>query len=161
MTPNSTADTSAVQANTREAEDALDAYQADGFTMSEDERIGFKAGYRYARLSHTDQPVGNLDALVAPYVESYEFRGDDGDYSPNALTRTLIEDALHGFIAQHLSAAPASPAVGGDVEAAFRAGYGEGKWRDTPWTEYNPSARRKLREDQFYDRQSGLFMEAA
>lgn len=32
-------------------------------------------------------------------------------------------------------------------------------WRSKTWSEYNPSARAPRREDQFYDRQSGLFAE--
>jgi hypothetical protein len=32
-------------------------------------------------------------------------------------------------------------------------------WRSKTWDEYNPSARRPAKEEQFYDRQSGLFEE--
>lgn len=38
---------------------------------------------------------------VAEYVREYEFRGDGGDYTPTEGERLLIEDALHGFLADH------------------------------------------------------------
>lgn len=41
----------------------------------------------------------NPDSLVHEYVENYEFRGD-GDYTPNEGECVLIEDAIHGFIAE-------------------------------------------------------------
>jgi hypothetical protein len=47
-----------------------------------------------------------LDHKVAAFVADYEFRGDDGDFTPNDWTKAIIEDAIHGFLAQH----PATPA---------------------------------------------------
>jgi len=45
----------------------------------------------------------SLDDKVAPFVESYEFRHDDGGaYTPNDADRAMLEDALHGFIADHV-----------------------------------------------------------
>ena len=50
----------------RAAEDALDRYVADGFRMSDDERIGFKAGYRIA-ASLSPRPLPTREE-VAPHV---------------------------------------------------------------------------------------------
>lgn len=36
--------------------------------------------------------------MVGAYVDDYEFRGGDGDYSPNPNERVLIEDAIHGYV---------------------------------------------------------------
>lgn len=54
-----------------------------------------------------------LDYKVAAFVADYEFRGDDGDFTPNDWTKTIIEDAIHGFLAEHLPATPASHASDG------------------------------------------------
>lgn len=43
---------------------------------------------------------------VREYVNSYELCGDDGDYTPNEREQLMIEDAIHGYIAEH--ATPAS-----------------------------------------------------
>ena len=40
---------------------------------------------------------------VAEYVADYEFRGEN-DYSPTDDERTMIEDAIHGFIAEQEAA---------------------------------------------------------
>jgi len=48
---------------------------------------------------------------IHAYVEGYEWRGD-GDYTPNEQERTLIEDAIHGYVGeveQVLGPAPSSP----------------------------------------------------
>ncbi|AXQ68230.1 hypothetical protein HOT99_gp026 [Caulobacter phage CcrBL10] len=37
---------------------------------------------------------------VHDYLEGYEFRGDAGDYTPTEQEKVLLEDALHGFIAE-------------------------------------------------------------
>lgn len=43
--------------------------------------------------------TNNPESMIADYVDSYCFRGDDGDYTPNENEQLLIEDALHGFFA--------------------------------------------------------------
>jgi hypothetical protein len=50
-----------------------------------------------------------LDHKVAAFVAEYEFRGDDGDF------KAIIEDAIHGFLAQH-PATPAHASDGGEGE---------------------------------------------
>jgi len=40
-----------------------------------------------------------LDHKVAAFVADYEFRGDDGDFTPDSMTKVIIEDAIHGFLA--------------------------------------------------------------
>ena len=47
---------------------------------------------------------------VGDYVREYEWRGDNGDYSPTSRERELIEDAINGFVAA-LSAPPADAAL--------------------------------------------------
>ncbi|WP_156477805.1 hypothetical protein [Sphingomonas sanguinis] len=49
-----------------------------------------------------------LDHKVAAFVADYEFRGDDGDFTPNDWTKAIIEDAIHGFLALATPATPAS-----------------------------------------------------
>lgn len=39
-----------------------------------------------------------LRTIIDEYVDGYEFRGDDGDYSPNERERILIEDCVAGLI---------------------------------------------------------------
>lgn len=42
---------------------------------------------------------------LTEYLDGYEWRGDDGDYTPNEHERLLIEDALRGWISEeHLIA---------------------------------------------------------
>lgn len=36
---------------------------------------------------------------VEAYVADYEFRGDDGDFTPNAWQRVMLTDAIHGVLA--------------------------------------------------------------
>lgn len=40
------------------------------------------------------------EARLREYLADYEFRGDNGDYTPNEQERTLIEDALRGWLAE-------------------------------------------------------------
>ena len=42
---------------------------------------------------------------VSEFVNEYEFRGD-ADYTPNDHEKTLIEDAIHGWIASQEEALP-------------------------------------------------------
>lgn len=57
----------------------------------------------------------NIDALVRPFVENYEFRGDS-DYTPNDDEKALLEDALHGFISDHRLGRLASQSLATDEE---------------------------------------------
>lgn len=48
----------------------------------------------------------SIDGLVRPFVDEYETygengKGQEGTYTPTDHERALIEDALHGFIAEH------------------------------------------------------------
>lgn len=75
----------------RAAEDALDRYVADGFRMSDDERIGFKAGYRIAaslsprplptreevghRFGSPPEPVSNPSAAWCEAYADWYYQG--------------------------------------------------------------------------------------
>ncbi len=86
---------------TRGAEDALDAYIADGFAMTDDEKIGFKAGYRNAaRLSATSAPAGvDLDwRRIAKLA---------GEYGVRYRTNTSLVRFLDAVTEPALAAAPA------------------------------------------------------
>lgn len=39
-----------------------------------------------------------LESFVDDYIDGYEFRGDDGDYTPNDKERFLIEDCTGGLL---------------------------------------------------------------
>jgi hypothetical protein len=41
----------------------------------------------------------NLDQIINEYVESYELRGDEGDYTPSEGELNLIKDAIIGLLA--------------------------------------------------------------
>lgn len=41
-----------------------------------------------------------LGINVQDYIDNYELRADEGDYSPNDTERLLIADAVHGVIAE-------------------------------------------------------------
>ncbi len=43
---------------------------------------------------------------VRQYVNSYELRGDNGDYTPNEWECLMIEDAIQGCIAAVIEACP-------------------------------------------------------
>lgn len=52
---------------------------------------------RSAMLKGNDK----LLQLVSEYIQDYEYRhSDGGGYVPNEIERTLIEDAIHGLIAE-------------------------------------------------------------
>lgn len=56
-----------------------------------------------------------LTDKVAEYVRNYEFRGES-DYTPTDDERALIEDAIQGFIADHVAPDPiANAAMPGGV----------------------------------------------
>lgn len=52
------------------------------------------------------------------YLDGYEFRGDDGDFSPNEWTRVLIEDALRGWMSEEDLIAPTPAGQAGGVQEA-------------------------------------------
>ena len=58
----------------RAAEDALDRYVADGFRMSDDERIGFKAGYRIA-ASLSPRPLPTREEVAEALWNRVDDRG--------------------------------------------------------------------------------------
>lgn len=55
-------------------------------------------------LSASPSPVGRelIERLVTPhsYAQEYEFRGDGGDYVPTDGERTMIEDAICGYLGE-------------------------------------------------------------
>ena len=54
-----------------------------------------------------------LDAAADEYLAEYVMTTEGNDYVPTEWERELIEDALHGFIAEHFAAlAPAAIASG-------------------------------------------------
>lgn len=59
-----------------------------------------------AALSASPSPVdsrdGLIERLVTPhsYAQEYEFRGDGGDYVPTDAERTMIEDAICGYLGE-------------------------------------------------------------
>jgi hypothetical protein len=76
-----------------------------------------------AALAQGEAPPPSLPAMRYPseeaideYLEGYEFRGDDGDYTPNERERFLMKDAIMGLFAdESLFASPtpeqAQPAI--------------------------------------------------
>jgi hypothetical protein len=71
-----------------------------------------------------NRPVTSLDEAVRPFVDEYEFTTDNGAYSPSDDEKTLIEDALQGFIANVVF----SPAHAGEptMQERVNAAIGEG-----------------------------------
>jgi len=69
---------------------------------------------------------------VRAFVDSYEFRADDGDHTPTEAERALIEDAIHGYLAASPEPVPATNQAG-EVEDpakialdAYNQGYRDG-----------------------------------
>lgn len=60
--------------------------------------------YAKKALAHLSAPApsslaGGEVFDVEAYVADYEFRGDDGDFTPNAWQRVMLTDAIHGVLA--------------------------------------------------------------
>lgn len=49
-------------------------------------------------VPETEQFWPKLESLVDDYIDGYEFRGDEGDYTPNDRERFLIEDCVAGLL---------------------------------------------------------------
>jgi hypothetical protein len=47
-----------------------------------------------------------ISDAVREYVNQYEFRGDEGDYTPTEAERVMLEDAICGFLFTTPSGAP-------------------------------------------------------
>ena len=47
----------------------------------------------------SDEKPLNLDAYIRDELDAYEFRGDEGDYTPSDADRVLLEDFVQGLIA--------------------------------------------------------------
>ncbi|KAB2676750.1 hypothetical protein F9K85_09650 [Brucella tritici] len=83
-----------------------------------------------AALPHLPQGVGvkklddaALSASVNSYAANYEFRGDNGDYTPTDVERVMIEDAIEGFLSNFLSALEPSAARELALEEAARIAF--------------------------------------
>lgn len=49
-------------------------------------------------MPEADQFWPKLESFVDGYIDGYEFRGDEGDYTPNDRERFLIEDCVAGLL---------------------------------------------------------------
>jgi len=57
---------------------------------------------------------------IAAYVDAYDFRGDDGDISPNAFQRDIIENAIEAYAREHAGPDADAPARGPNAPLSFQ-----------------------------------------
>jgi hypothetical protein len=66
--------------------------------LTEDECRAIQSALDLARLNSSSEPLnaGAITTVIVDAVETYEYRGDDGDYTPNERERALLLDFAHG-----------------------------------------------------------------
>ena len=83
---------------------------AEAFSLPHPQSVGAeneRAALIYRlMLDASPSPVDSRDALIErmvtphSYAQEYEFRGDGGDYVPTDAERTMIEDAICGYLGE-------------------------------------------------------------
>lgn len=66
--------------------------------LTEDECRAIQSALDVANLNASSAPsdAGVINTAIIDAVETYEYRGDDGDYTPNERERALLLDFAHG-----------------------------------------------------------------